>query len=781
MRKIFILLLLITLGTAQSSAVEVHGAQWIWQASNGPANSWLSFRKTFDLEKIPETVLATIAVDSKFWLWINGEMVVFEGGQSRGPSQAGSWDRKNKITPSNSWYDEINMKPYLKQGKNTIAILVWYWGRETYKGTHVDSGKGGLLFAVNFGSKTIVSDASWKMKVHPAYNPDSGENSKSIVPYNVKYDAQKDLNDWTSSAWYSGSYSDESWESAVEKGTPPVAPWYNLEKNNVPLLVNHGLKEYENYSLDKFPFVSEDEVISCDLPFNMQITPYMEIESKGGELIEIYTDNPKNAVKAFYTTKEGLQGFECYSWMNGHSVKYKIPAGVKVVGLKYRWMSVGQMAGSFETSDPFYQRLWWMGRNTLFVCARDNFMDCPDRERAQWIGDIADQAGYLFYAMDNSGRKLLEKSIRVTMAYSENKVFGALGPLRVRELPSQSLQFISQGVWQYYFNTADTATLRYAYPYIHDYLGLWELQSGGLPKYRKGASPDSWDWSDWGKDGTIDKEPIQYALYYIALNSAKKMAFMLGKTEHVAWYENRIKSIRNSFNSAYWTGNFYSSDSTKFQDDRANALTILAGLADSSKYDRIVKNVLIPNKFCSPHFEWMVEEAMCVAGKYSESLDRMKEQYQSQVSNLKLTTLYENFPKGGSYNHAWNAPNTILSKYIAGIVPTKVGWSEYHILPNLVHLTSVNVVVPSVKGDITVDIRQQDGYFQMDLISPQETTAIVGIPKLNNPVSIIKVNNKIVWKKGVFKSGLKEISWNDEDDKYIKFNVLPGVWYFSTY
>ncbi|WP_044209485.1 hypothetical protein [Flammeovirga sp. OC4] len=31
---------------------------------------------------------------------INGEMVLFEGGLSRGPSQAGKWNRKEKIIPS---------------------------------------------------------------------------------------------------------------------------------------------------------------------------------------------------------------------------------------------------------------------------------------------------------------------------------------------------------------------------------------------------------------------------------------------------------------------------------------------------------------------------------------------------------------------------------------------------------------------------------------------------------------------------------------------------------
>ena len=253
------------------------------------------------------------------------------------------------------------------------------------------------------------------------------------------------------------------------------------------------------------------------------------MKPKAGDTIFITTDNRLNKITATYITKEGIQKFESFSWMNGNEIRYTIPEGVKVKALKYRWMSVGEMVGKFEVDDPFYNRLWWMGNNTLFVCARDNFMDCPDRERALWIGDVADQTGYLFYSMDDAGRQLLKKAILQTIAFSENGVIGALGPLRVRELVAQSLQFIAQGIWPYYLNTGDKETLEKAYPFVYDYLALFPMQENGLPEYRKGKSPDSWDWVDWGVKNTADKEPIQMAFYYLALKEAKKMAEVLGK------------------------------------------------------------------------------------------------------------------------------------------------------------------------------------------------------------------------------------------------------------
>lgn len=68
-------------------------------------------------------------------------------------------------------------------------------------------------------------------------------------------------------------------------------------------------------------------------------------------------------------------------------------------------------------------------------------------------------------------------------------------------------------------------------------------------------------------------------------------------------YDRRIASIKTAYNKPYWAGKFYSSKPDGFQDDRANALAIISGLADADKSKSVVENVLISNLYCSPHFE----------------------------------------------------------------------------------------------------------------------------------------------------------------------------------
>lgn len=731
------------------------GGQWIWQSEEGPDNSWVAFRKTFNLEEKPTEALASIAVDTKYWLWVNGEMVRFEGGWAGAPSMAEPWNRISPIQdrpasekPRNTWYQEIDLAPYLNEGQNLVAILVWHWGRETHKGYHIDSGKGGLIFQLDLPDGLIVSDSDWKALQHPAYDPDAGELDRNIIQSDVGFDANDALGDWTDNAWYNLNYDASAWPQAVEKGAVPTAPWHNLVLDDIPPLQDHGLADYTNFPADSFPFVSNGTEIRARLPFNKQITPYLVIESEdGGELISIGTDDRLNRIDAFYTTRPGRQAFESYSWMNGHEVVYQIPAGITVHDLQYRWLSVGEIEGELSVSDPDLQRLWDMGANTLMVCARDNFMDCPDRERALWIGDVADQASYLFYVMGPEGRALLRRAIETTFLFGEDGSYGALGPLRLRELPSQSLQFVLQAVWEYYLNTGDRETIEFSLPYIHAYLAKWQMGSDGLPIYSRGMSPDRWDWVDWGQDNTHDKPIIQVTLYYMALDGGKRMADVLGDAQKSEWFAGRMASIEAAFDNKYWAGNYYSSSPGTLQDDRANALAILSGLAGAERYQPIVENVLVPNLYCSPHFEWMVNLAMSQAGFTKEALERMKARYQPQINQEDLTTLYENFPAGGSYNHAWNAPNTVIAKRIAGIKPVEAGWKRFQVTPELLHIDELRQRISSVAGDIELAWKRSAPELEFTLTVPPGTSARFDVPKnaLPEPPKTITLNEAVVW------------------------------------
>lgn len=151
--------------------------------SQNESNSWINFVKLFELSEIPEKALTQIACDSKYWLWINEKMVVFEGQLKRGP------------TPNDTYYDEVDITPYLKLGKNKIAILVWYFGKDGY--SHKSSGQAGLVFKND--AIHINSDNTWLSRLNKAFEYTSRDYPNyRLSESNVRFDARKDSFGWIS-------------------------------------------------------------------------------------------------------------------------------------------------------------------------------------------------------------------------------------------------------------------------------------------------------------------------------------------------------------------------------------------------------------------------------------------------------------------------------------------------------------------------------------------------------------------------------------------------------
>ena len=159
-------------------------ADWIGVSQENQPNSWYCFRNEIELRKSPKLAIAKIACDSKYWLWVNDEMVVFEGQLKRGPN------------PRDTYYDEVDLTEFLKKGKNNIAVLSWYWGRHGF--AHNSSGKAGLIFDANIDGKSYAGDPSWKVKLHPAYSSTSKPHPNwRLAEPNIKFDAQKESSFFT--------------------------------------------------------------------------------------------------------------------------------------------------------------------------------------------------------------------------------------------------------------------------------------------------------------------------------------------------------------------------------------------------------------------------------------------------------------------------------------------------------------------------------------------------------------------------------------------------------
>jgi alpha-L-rhamnosidase len=745
--------------------------QWIWQAEDGPANTWMCFRKKLGCSTVPTTARARIAVDSKYWLWINGKLAVFEGGLNRGPA------------PDSGYYDNVDVREFLEKGNNTLAILVWYWGNGGRNS--LDSGKGGLLFQIDSDGFCLYSDIRWKIRVHPAYYQTGEPNPANLYAgHNIGYNAQNVIEDWTQPG-----YDDSGWEYAVGKGTYPCSPWNELIERPIPFWKNHGLRDYINLAL---PRMSDGNIVVAGLPYAAHITPYLKIEAAvAGLKIDIRTDRYETnggpgdnlsiykGHRAEYITREGLQEFEAIDWLFGESVLYSIPSGVKALDLKFRETGYNaDLVGLFHCSDDFYNKLYEKAKRTLYICMRDNFMDCPDRERGQWIGDVSSQVPQVFYSLSREADHLILKAIRDFIRFRKGDILqGNVPGVYSSELPSQSLNAIgAKGmILSYFMNTGDFTALDESYTAIKRYLGLWDFNDDGLIGARRG----DWDWFDHGE--FIDIIVLRNAWYYLALKGARVMAELTQNRQDIDVYQTQMERISESFNQILWKGDGYHSG--EIIDDRANAMAVLAGLADKKKWP-VIESILKTVRNATPYMEGYVLEALFTMGFESAAMQRMKDRYSDLAANSN-TTLWEDFFILGTRNHAWSGgPLSLLIKYIAGVETETPGYSQYHVLPRLGNLTYVDTMIPSIKGNINISVHKSDNHFILILSSPKNTSAIVGIPRYigglaAKSITVIKMNGERIWAEGKYCSNAKCIAWSGEDEEFYRFIVEAGVYSFT--
>jgi|GEM_PF-191695 len=529
---------------------------------------------------------------------------------------------------------------------------------------------------------------------------------------------------------------------------------------------DYGLKDYTYVSKDLPHAEDKPWKLVCQMPYNCQFQPWIRVKGNAGRSIALNSSNP---LVLYLTkterviTKPGVSTYEAKNWISGEGSIYTIPAGVTVQAVKYHETGYNTtFSGSFECDDEAYNILWKKAARTGYLCMRDHFYDCPDRERVGFWGDGTPELDQCFYAFDTSSYALCKDLV--------------LRPPDPKFYPGQQLEFLGEyGLWFYYMHTGDTQSLGAVYESTKNFL---------FNVYKPGKKNQ---WFDWGKE-IKDIAVIETCFMYIDLKTLRKIALLTGHGEDTVSIDHRLDSISGSFDRLYWKNGCYLSSQVASPDDRANAMAVNAGLAEPSKWKDIYDNVLTRVTNSSCFFDRWVFEALCRMGKQDYALLRMYDRYKTMIP-CTFSTLWEHYDRwwatkknafddASSLNHGWNPPVILLSQRIAGISPEEPGWKVFHVLPKEAFLRSIKVVVPTIHGNIETRMNKTDSVYSLTVVSPEGTSAIVGIPKRAfSTLELIRLNGKIIWDGG-FQAGVKRVSAAGEDTDYIRFLVPAGTWSF---
>ena len=469
--------------------VRMKTAKWIWLRSENRENTWMCFAKDFVPESPSEPWVLRVAADSKYWLYINGQTVLREGGLKRGRS------------PHSTYCDEIDISGFLAPGVNRLAVLVWYMGRDGF--SHLSSGRGGLYVeTVSPAGSGLVSDAGWKARRHPAYlqAPEGEKRPNFRLPESdIWYDAAREPGPWTDRGCDLSK-----WENAEVWSGEEAEVFGRLIRRPLPFFRFGGLTDFGNTPDVQGMTTERDTTLVMQLPANVQFTPFLRVEAPAGKRIEICTETygtpnapDVNGLRSIYITKEGLQEYESLGWLNGETALFHLPAGITIHALGYRGTEyAADRAGSFRCDDDFLNRLWEKAYHTLHLCMRDTFMDCPNREHAQWWGDADIEMQMAVYCMDTNANALYENGAETMAAWYEatGEMLTVIPCGNARfELPLQNLAGI-RGFMTYYRHTGRFGLIQKVYAMARQYVLQYDLDSRGLAVHR----PGSWDWPDWG-------------------------------------------------------------------------------------------------------------------------------------------------------------------------------------------------------------------------------------------------------------------------------------------
>ena len=755
-------------------------SNWIWTADAPSEGQWIDMRKSFTVKTLPDVAEAKISLDSRYWMWINGEMAVYEGQLKGGPDKH-SW-----------YYDTVDIAPYLKEGKNTIAILACYWGFQS--ASTVPTKNQGLLFHVSFPEGTIdgdadiiISDDTWKVQVDPAYEIPPFRKNKRPDAVDSQFNAAKAIE-----GWKQPDFDDSEWAYATIKKLSAKDPRNNLVERAIPQWKVEEIVKYEKEDW-KTTERAEDgaRVYSFYNRTNIQGAPYIKVKSaNGGELIHILSDCTMHSggegVTHWYVTKAGEQEWEAFNWMSAYRVDVVAPTSVEILELGFRESSYHtEHTGHVKTDNERLNQLYQEAYDTLLITMRDIYMDCPDRERTQWWGDAVLEMQQAAYAMDEDARFLYKKLLTQVVGWAEGR--GGSIPTTPTmptyfELHAQSVAG-AHSLWQYYEYYGETDILEFCYKPFLDFLKLWDISDTGYLTHRAGTS----DWIDWGIG--VDAGVSDHTWYYIAALNMKKVAQVLGKPrEDIEFLDRRLTLIKKNFDKMFWNEEkkaYYSNVMQNIADDRAQAMAVYSGLADPARYPYLL-DVLKKTENASPYMEKYVLEALFMMGYTDAAIERTLKRYDGML-NDGIPTLCEDFDpaklSGGSMgltctrNHAWSGgPLSLMYMYIAGITSTGAGFKSFRVRPQLGSLQHVSAKTETMYGFITVDATHDS----LAVTVPADTKAEIFVPKADGCATAISLGGNVIYDGVAATDALPcGLVCLGERDGYVCFSAEDGHYDFS--
>lgn len=544
-------------------------------------NFHMLVRKKFNLQTESNNAYIYITADDYYKLYINGEFIV----QGPAPSY-----------PSCYNYNKVDVSKYLNKGENIISIHVYYQGLINRVWNSGDYRQG--MIAELFVNKELIlcTDKTWKCLQASHYT------ASETIGYETQYleniDSRKMEMGWKNIGFY-----DDHWGFACEK----LDDDHNLVIQQTPALEVYRIKP---------SVIKKLECGHYFLDFGQEITGQFEMQAMGesGQIIEIrcgeeIIDGQEYSVRydmrcnCKYQESWILSGekdtLEFYDYKAFRYVEVIASSDIFITDSFFaivRHYPFDKKKCKFESSNKLINKIWEICKNGVKYGSQEGYVDCPSREKGQYLGDVTVTAHAHLYL---SGDLRLYKKTLKDFANSTVICSGimAVSPGNyMQEIADYSLQWPLQ-LLTYYKQSGDIDFLKEMYPFVEGvlrYFDRYKRKDGLLEDVK-----EKWNLVDWpknlrdGYDFDISTAVVGdgchnviNAFYCGAVKIFNEIRIILSIK-----YFDELPSLKKAFIETFFnkeTKLFTDSSESKHTALHSNAIPLFYGLVP----DEAVKNVV---------------------------------------------------------------------------------------------------------------------------------------------------------------------------------------------
>jgi alpha-L-rhamnosidase len=717
------------------------------------------FRKNIQLDAKLASFIVHVSADNRYKLYVNQTLV------SLGPARGDTY----------YWnYETVDLAPYLKAGKNSIAALVWNEG--DYRPEAQITIRTAFIMQGNTAAEEILNtNKTWKCIRDKAYQPLTGIG---YHPYYVAGPGETvDMSAYIK-GWNAIDFDDSRWKNAIKidvgnpKGTVNAFGWMlvpsSLPQMELDRLPSMKLRKADNLLSDKSSSKAKTIV-----PAHTTATMLFDQGFLTNAFVTLNFSKGKNAAikltyaeSMFVSLKNGIvkgnrndvegkifagrkdsiiadgsanQTFTTLAWRTYRYIEVKVKTGDEP-------LIIDDIHGTFtgypfelnaklETGNPEMQKMLDIGWRTARLCAGETYTDCPYYEQLQYVGDTRIQALVSFY---NSGDDRLVRNAINQMDHSR-----IAEGITLSRHPSFSPQIISTfSLWyigmlhDYWMYRPDSAFIKDKLEGARDVLSFF-----GKYQQADGSLKDTpyWNFVDWVNDKGWDfgaapsangnSAVLDLQLMW-AYDQAAEMEAKMGLPVFAELYKQKAAQLKATIQKRYWDAGrqlYADTEDKQLFSQHTNTLAVLTGMVTDAGATALSKKLLTDTTLtkCTIYFKYYLHQAL-VKGGFGNDYLKWLDIWRKNM-DMGLTTWAEisDLEHNRSDCHAWGAsPNIEFFRTILGIDTYAPGFTKIKIEPHLGDIKNASGEIPHPNGKLSVKYKLEKNKWNIQLILPQNTSGV---------------------------------------------------------